>query len=143
MTWLQPVVLRGSRASLVPLGHGHASDLVEALQDGELWKLWYTSIPAPDKLVEFIDQRLAAQAKGNWLPFAVVDNTTGKAVGMTNYLNVEPSHRRLEVGGTWYCKSVQRSELNTQCKLLLLGHAFEALNCIAALTFSITKVAVE
>jgi RimJ/RimL family protein N-acetyltransferase len=131
MTWLQPVVLRGSRASLVPLDHGHANDLVEALQDGELWKLWYTSIPAPDKLVDFIDQRLAAQAKGNWLPVAVVDNTTGKAVGMTNYLNVEPSHRRLEIGGTWYRKSVQRSELNTQCKLLLLGHAFEALNCIA------------
>jgi RimJ/RimL family protein N-acetyltransferase len=131
MTWLQPVVLRGSRASLVPLEPGHASDLVEALHDGELWKLWYTSIPAPDKLAEFIDQRLATQAKGSGLPFAVLDNTTGKAVGMTNYLNVEPAHRRLEIGGTWYRKSVQRSELNTQCKLLLLGHAFETLSCIA------------
>src|SRR3982074_1918850 len=87
MTWLQPVVLRGSRASLVPLDHGHANDLVEALQDGELWKLWYTSIPAPDKLVDFIDQRLAAQAKGNWLPFAVVDNTTGKAGGRTKHFD--------------------------------------------------------
>src|SRR5713101_6208837 len=90
MTWLQPVVLRGSRASLVPLNRGHANDLVEALQDGELWKLWYTSIPAPDKLVDFIDQRLAEQAKGTWLPFAVVDNRTGKAVGVTNFLNAEP-----------------------------------------------------
>ena len=131
MTWLQPVVLRGPRASLVPLNGGHANDLVEALQDGELWKLWYTSIPAPDKLVDFIDHRLAAQANGTWLPFAVVDNTTGKAVGMTNYLNAEPGHRRVEIGGTWYRKSVQRSGVNTQCKLLLLGHAFDALHCIA------------
>jgi N-acetyltransferase len=131
MTWLQPVALRGSRASLVPLEHGHVTDLVEAIRDGELWKLWYTSVPAPDKLAEVIDQRLALQARGIWLPFAVLDNTTGKAVGMTNYMNVEPAHRRLEIGATWYRKSVQRSELNTQCKLLLLGHAFETLNCIA------------
>ena len=131
MTWLQPVLLQGSRASLAPLSHGHTNDLVEALQDGELWKLWYTSIPAPDKLGEFIDQRLAAQAKGSLLPFAVIDNTTAKAVGMTNYLNVEPDHRRVEIGGTWYRKSVQRSQVNTQCKFLLLDHAFDALRCIA------------
>jgi hypothetical protein len=89
MTWLRPVELRGSQVSLVPLNHGHANDLVEALCDGELWKLWYTSIPSPDKLVDFIDQRLAAQAKGTLLPFAVLDNATGKAVGTTNYLNVD------------------------------------------------------
>src|SRR5215471_2480381 len=89
MAWLQPVALRGPRASLVPLAHDHANDLVEAVQDGELWKLWYTSIPAPDRLTDFIGQRLAAQAKGTCLPFAVLDNATGKAVGMTNYLNVD------------------------------------------------------
>jgi RimJ/RimL family protein N-acetyltransferase len=131
MTWLHPVVLRGSHATLVPLDHSHANDLVEAVQDGELWKLWYTSIPSPDTLAEFINRRLAAQAKGTVLPFAVLDSATGKAVGMTNYLNVEPDHRRVEIGGTWYRKSVQRSALNTQCKLLLLAHAFEALHCIA------------
>jgi len=131
MSWLQPVALKGSRASLVPLDHGHASDLVEALHDGELWKLWYTSIPSPDKLVDFIDRRLAAQAKGSLLAFAVLDNAAGKAIGMTNYLNVEPDHRRLEIGGTWYRKSVQRSAVNTQCKLLLLAHAFDTLRCIA------------
>ena len=131
MSWLQPVALKGSRASLVPLDHGHASDLVEALHDGELWKLWYTSIPSPDKLVDFIDRRLAAQAKGSLLAFAVLDNATGKAIGMTNYLNVEPDHRRLEIGGTWYRKSVQRSAVNTQCKFLLLAHAFDTLRCIA------------
>src|SRR5712672_1914133 len=118
MTWLQPVALRGSHASLVPLAHDYADDLVAAAQDGELWKLWYTSIPAPDRLTDFIAQRLAAQQKGTCLPFAILDNTTGKAVGMTNYLNVDPDHRRVEIGGTWYRKSVQRSEVNTQCKLL-------------------------
>ena len=131
MTWLQPVELRGTRASLVQLAHRHASDLAEALRDGELWKLWYTTIPAPDRLGDFIDQRLAGQARGALLPFAVLDNATGKAVGMTNYLNIEPDHRRVEIGGTWYRKSVQRSPINTECKLLLLGHAFDALHCIA------------
>jgi N-acetyltransferase len=131
MSWLQPVVLRGSRASLEPLAHRHADDLIEALHDGELWKLWYTSIPAPNNLVEFIDQRLTAQAKGTLLPFAVIDNTTHKAVGMTNYLNIEPDHRHVEIGGTWYRKSVQRTQINTQCKFLLLDHAFGVLQCIA------------
>jgi N-acetyltransferase len=131
MAWLEPVRLQGSRASLTPLTHNHANELVEALRDGELWKLWYTSIPAPDEIANFIDQRLAAQAKGTCLPFAVLDNATGKAVGMTNYLNIEPDHRRLEIGGTWYRKSVQRSQVNTECKLLLLGHAFDVLRCIA------------
>ena len=98
MAWLEPVRLQGSRASLAPLTHGHANDLVEALRDGELWKLWYTSIPAPDTLASFIDQRLAAQANGTCLPFAVLDNATGKAIGMTNYLNIEPDHRRVEIG---------------------------------------------
>ncbi len=131
MAWLEPVLLQGSRASLAPLTHSHTYDLAEAVRDGELWKLWYTSIPAPDHIGNFIDQRLAAQAKGSCLPFAVLDSATGKAIGMTNYLNVEPDHRRLEIGGTWYRKNVQRSQVNTECKLLLLGHAFDALRCIA------------
>ena len=131
MAWLEPVRLQGSRASLTPLTHNHANELVEALRDGELWKLWYTSIPASDEIANFIDERLAAQAKGTCLPFAVLDNATGKAVGITNYLNIEPDHRRLEIGGTWYRKSVQRSHVNTECKLLLLGHAFDVLRCIA------------
>jgi N-acetyltransferase len=131
MSWLQPILLQGSRVTLAPLSHNHTNDLIEALHDGELWRLWYTSIPAPDKLTEFIDQRLAAQATGRWLPFTVLENATGKAVGMTNYLNAEPDHRRVEIGGTWYRKSLQRSHVNTECKLLLLEHAFEALRCIA------------
>ena len=131
MAWLEPLLLQGSRASLAPLVQSHANDLTEAVCDGELWKLWYTSIPAPEKMADFIDQQLLAQTKGTCLPFAVLDNATGKAVGMTNYLNIEPDHRRLEIGGTWYRKSVQRSEVNTECKLLLLGHAFDTLRSIA------------
>jgi RimJ/RimL family protein N-acetyltransferase len=131
MAWLEPLLLQGSRASLAPLVQSHANDLTEAVCDGELWKLWYTSIPAPEKMADFIDQQLLAQTKGTCLPFAVLDNATGKAVGMTNYLNIEADHRRLEIGGTWYRKSVQRSEVNTECKLLLLGHAFDTLRSIA------------
>jgi RimJ/RimL family protein N-acetyltransferase len=131
MAWVEPVRLQGARASLVPLAQSHAHELGEAVRDGELWRLWYTAIPAPDKVADFIELRLSAQAKGALLPFAVLDNATGKAAGMTNYLNIEPDHRRLEIGGTWYRKSVQRSELNTECKLLLLGHAFDTLHSIA------------
>src|SRR5690242_8124446 len=96
VVWIKPVSLQGSRATLVPLAHTHADELAEGLRDGELWRLWYTHIPSPDKLADFIGQRLAAQADGTLLPFAVIDNATRKAVGMTNYLNIEPEHRRLE-----------------------------------------------
>ena len=101
------------------------------MKDGELWTLWYTTIPEPEKMGAEIDRRLALQTKGSMLPFAVIDNTTGKAVGMTTYMNVDAANRRVEIGSTWYAKRVQRSALNTQCKLLLLTHAFEKLDCIA------------
>jgi RimJ/RimL family protein N-acetyltransferase len=131
VAWIKPVSLQGLRATLVPLAHSHADELAEALRDGELWLLWYTHIPSPERLADFIGQRLAAQANGTLLPFAVIDHATRKAVGMTNYLNIEPEHRRLEIGGTWYRTGVQRSSINTECKILLLRHAFEALACIA------------
>jgi len=131
MTWLQPVTLRSSRATLEPLAHSHGDDLIEAVKDGELWRLWYTTIPEPEKMGAEIDRRLALQAKGSMLHFAVIDNLSRKAVGMTTYMNVEPAHRRVEIGSTWYRRSVQRTDLNTQCKLMLLTHAFETLDCIA------------
>ena len=131
MTWPPPVTLRASRATLEPLAQQHHADLVEAVKDGELWRLWYTTIPEPEKIGAEIDRRLALQTKGSMLPFAVIDNTTGKAVGMTTYMNIDAAHRRVEIGSTWYRKGVQRTDLNTQCKLLLLGHAFETLDCIA------------
>jgi RimJ/RimL family protein N-acetyltransferase len=131
MTWPPPVTLRSSRATLEPLDHRHKDDLIEATKDGELWRLWYTSVPSPEGMSAEIDRRLGLQKAGSMLPFAVIDNTSGRSVGMTSYMNIDAAHRRLEIGSTWYRKSVQRSELNTQCKLLLLGHAFDTLNCIA------------
>jgi RimJ/RimL family protein N-acetyltransferase len=131
MPWLTPVTLRASRATLVPLSQAHHDDLAEATRDGELWKLWYTLVPSPEQMAGEIDRRLGLQAAGSMLPFAVIDTPTGRAVGMTTYMNVDSVNRRVEIGSTWYRKSVQRTELNTQCKLLLLTHAFQALQCIA------------
>jgi RimJ/RimL family protein N-acetyltransferase len=101
------------------------------VRDGELWNLWYTFVPPPEKMRAEIDRRLGLQQQGSMLPFAVLDPSTGAAVGMTTYMHIEAEFRRLEIGSTWYRKSVQRSALNTECKLMLLTHAFEALGCIA------------
>jgi N-acetyltransferase len=129
--WLQPVTLRSARVRLEPLGQQHHDGLVEALEDGELWRLWYTTVASPETLAAEIDRLLGQQAAGSRLPFAVIDAATDKPVGMTTYMNADAANRRLEIGATWYRRSVQRSDLNSHCKLLLLGHAFEALGCIA------------
>jgi RimJ/RimL family protein N-acetyltransferase len=130
MPWLEPVTLRGAHARLEPLSHDHRDALVEAAKDGELWKLWYTTVPKPEIMGKEIDRRLDLQAKGSMLPFTVFD-AEGRISGMTTYMNVDAANRRVEIGSTWYAVRVQRSALNTQCKLLLLGHAFETLDCIA------------
>ena len=130
MPWPEPITLRGTHAVLEPLSQTHHDDLVAAAQDGELWKLWYTIIPEPAKMRAEIDRRLDLQAKDAMLPFAVISASTSKAVGMTGYWNVDAPNRRVEIGGTWYRKSMQRTALNTDCKLLLLTHAFEFLDCI-------------
>jgi N-acetyltransferase len=130
MPWPEPVTLRGAHATLEPLSHHHHDDLVEAVKDGELWNLWFTIVPEPAKMRAEIDRRLALRANGSMLPFAVVDNPSGKAVGMTTYMNIDAPNRRVEIGSTWYRKSAQRTVLNTECKLLLLAHAFESLQCI-------------
>ena len=130
MAFLQPVTLSGPHATLVPLLAAHLSGLVDAARDGELWKLWYTAIPSPEGMAAEIERRLGLLAKDSMLPFTVID-ADGRIAGMSTYMNVDGAHRRVEIGSTWYAKRVQRSPLNTQCKLLLLGHAFETLNCIA------------
>ena len=130
MPFLEPVTLRGAYARLEPLSPAHHDALVEAVRDGELFKLWYTAIPSPEGMAKEIDRRLALQAAGSMLPFTVVD-ADGKIAGMTTYMNVDAINRRVEIGSTWYAKRVQRSALNTQCKRLLLAHAFETLDCIA------------
>ena len=131
MSWLEPVTLEGVHVRLEPLSAAHHDDLVTAVRDGELWTLWYTTVPEPAGMSAEIERRLALQKSGSMLPFAVVDARSGEAVGMTTYMNVDAVNRRVEIGSTWYRKSVQRTPLNTECKLLLLTHAFEALGCIA------------
>lgn len=130
MPWLEPVTLRGAHARLEPLSHDQSEGLTEAARDGELWKLWYTSVPSPEGMTKEIDRRLGLQAVGTMLPFTVFD-ADGRISGMTTYMNVDAANRRVEIGSTWYAKRVQRTAVNTQCKLLLLTHAFEWLNCIA------------
>ena len=131
MTWIQPVTLQSARVTLAPLETRHLEGLREAVADGELWNLWYTHVARPEWMAAEIDRRLALQAAGAMLPFTVIDNATRKPVGMTTFMNIDAANRRVEIGGTWYRKSVQRSNLNTQSKLLLLTHAFETLECIA------------
>jgi len=128
---VQPVTLKGQHVELIPLSLDHTEAQIAAVEDGELWKLWYTSAPAPEKMREEIERRLALQAAGSMLPFTVIDPATGKVAGMTTFMNIDAANRRVEIGSTWYAKSVQRSGLNTEAKLLLLGHAFDALDCIA------------
>jgi RimJ/RimL family protein N-acetyltransferase len=130
MPWPDPVTLHGTHARLEPLSHEHHAGLVEAVEDGELWKLWYTSVPRPEDMTKEIDRRLGLHKAGTMLPFTVLD-AAGKIAGMTTYMNVDAANRRVEIGSTWYAKRVQRTPLNTQCKLLLLQHAFESIDCIA------------
>jgi len=131
MIWLESTLLQSPRVTLAPLDRAHLDALLEAVADGELWKLWYTSVPRPQDMAAEIERRLKLRSEGSMLPFAVIDNATAQAVGMTTYMNIDATNRRLEIGGTWYRKRVQRSDLNTHSKLLLLSHAFESLDCIA------------
>jgi RimJ/RimL family protein N-acetyltransferase len=124
-------VLAGPGARLLPLSMDHHDELVGAVRDGELWKLWYTSIPEPETMRAEIARRLELQDRGTMLPFAVQASDSGRIVGMTTYLNIDAPNRHLEIGATWYRRSVQRTALNTQCKLLLLTHAFEDRDAIA------------
>jgi RimJ/RimL family protein N-acetyltransferase len=123
--------LSGKQVALLPLSQDHHDELVEAVKDGELWKLWYTTVPEPAKMRSEIDRRLELQNEGSMLPFTVFEHLTRQAVGMTTYMNIDAPNRRLEIGSTWYRKRVQRTALNTECKFLLLQHAFESLDCIA------------
>ena len=130
MSWPKPVTLHSKTVQLEPLSIDHVSDLINAVKDGNLYNHWYTSIPQPKNMKMEIERRLKLQDMGTMLPFAVISLKTEKAVGMTTYMNVDKENKRVEIGSTWYAKSVQRTSLNTECKLVLLEHAFEKLNCI-------------
>ncbi|WP_371225742.1 GNAT family N-acetyltransferase [Roseovarius sp. 2305UL8-3] len=123
--WPEPITLHGTHAVLEPLSQTHAKALAEAAEGVQ--GLWYMMIPTPEGVLAEIERR---QATANMLPFAIL-NDQGVAVGMTTYMNIEAAHRRVEIGSTWLGKSAQRGPINTECKLMLLTHAFEALECIA------------
>ena len=129
--FVDPITLKGEHATLEPLSREHEAGVKAAAADGDLWQLWYTSVPAPDKVAAWIDASLAMREKLGAMPFVIRDNASGDIVGSTRYFNVEPAHRRLEIGHTWHAKRVQRTAINTECKLMLLTHAFETLACIA------------
>ena len=127
MAWLEPVTLSGRHATLEPLAEAHEEALSRAAADGELWRLWYTTVPRPEAVGAEIRRRLGLFAGGSMLPFAIRDAASGELVGMTTYMNADAANRRVEIGSTWLAKSAQRGLVNTECKLMLLRHAFETL----------------
>jgi len=130
IAWTTPPSLQGRHVALEPLASGHADGLRIALGDGELSRCWYTNVPAPEGVEAWIDAALAMQARGDAWAFAVLD-AQGKVVGSTRYYDMDAGVPRVQIGYTFYASRVQRTGLNTEAKLLLLGHAFDALGCIA------------
>lgn len=129
--FLEAPVLRGDHVVLEPLAPEHEAELAEAVQEGELWRLWVTRIPSPQEMAAEIRRRLTEHEAGTMVPWTVRDARTGRAVGMTTYMNVRPDNRRLEIGSTWLALSAQRTAVNPEAKLLLLTRAFEDLDCVA------------
>lgn len=129
--WLKQTSLENQWVKLVPLTLAYRQSLIEASNDGNLSRLWFTSVPNEQGIDAYIEMALQTQSQGLALPFVVIDKQTEKVLGCTRFCNANSAHRRLEIGYTWYRKSVQKSAINTACKLLLLSHAFEQLNTIA------------
>jgi N-acetyltransferase len=128
--WAKPVALAGRHAALEPLAESHAEEMRAALAGAELAAAWYTNVPDPSGVEAYIAAALAAQARGQALPFAVRD-AAGELVGSTRYYDLDAAVPRLSIGYTWYAPKAQRTGVNTEAKLLLLGHAFETLGCVA------------
>ena len=129
MIKLHPITLEGHGVRLEPLAQEHHDGLVAAACDGRLWELWFTSVPEPEQMQLYISQALAGQQEGHTLPWTVRDLTSGAIIGSTRYHDIVKEIDRVEIGYTWYAKRWQRSHVNTGCKLLLLGHAFDGLGC--------------
>jgi RimJ/RimL family protein N-acetyltransferase len=129
MIKLSPITLEGHNIRLEPLTLEHEADLSAAAADGELWNLWFTSVPKPEETKTYIETALAGYQAGHMLPWAVRELTTGKIIGSTRYHDVVANIDRVEIGYTWYAKSWQKSHVNTVCKLLLLAHAFDTMGC--------------
>lgn len=131
MTFAQTPVLENAWVRLEPLAHGHTEQLAAAVSVGDLWATWYTAIPTPEGMAAEIDRRLALQADGFMAPWAVVELVSGRAVGMTTYMNIDAPNRRVEIGSTWLGREEQGTAVNPAAKLSLLTRAFEELDCIA------------
>lgn len=129
--WLSEVELQGKHVTLQPLRKEHAKSLVEAASDGELWNLWFTGVPSATTIDAHIEEALSAKAQGLALPFIVIDNATQSIIGSTRFCNADSTNQRVEIGYTWYAKRFQKTLVNTECKYLLLSHAFDALSAIA------------
>ena len=129
--WIEPIVLLGKHATLEPMDHRHIPGLQAAARDGQLWKLWYTSVPSPDATETWVEQALQRRDRFGEMPFVIHEHKTNKVIGSTRFLNVDEQNQRLEIGYTWYAETYQRTAMNTECKLLLLTHAFEQLSSIA------------
>ena len=130
-SWPPEFIADGKNVRLEISREEHAVDLAAAVAKGELHKLWYTMIPEPDGISDEIQRRLELREQGSMLPFTIIDKSSEKPVGMTTYMNIDAISPRLEIGSTWICPSVQKTPINTECKYLLLKHAFEELHCIA------------
>jgi len=136
VSFLEPITLTGRHVILEPLRPAHHDGLVEAARDGQLWNLWYTSVPTPEEMAAEIRRRLGLQEQGSMLPFTtrLIDPATGgpgRIIGMTTYMNIDPGTPRVEIGSTWNAASVQGTGTNADSKLLLLSHAFDVLGCPA------------
>jgi RimJ/RimL family protein N-acetyltransferase len=131
MTFAATPTLTNDRVTLEQLRLEHRDDLAIAVETDDLWRTWYTHIPAPSAMDGEIERRLALQEKGHMAPWAVIDGASGRAVGMTTYCNLDPVNRRLEIGSTWLGRASQGTGINSAAKLLLLTRAFEELDCIA------------
>jgi len=125
----KPATLEGHGVRLEPLSREHEKDLAEAAQDGKLWELWFTSVPAPGETAKYIETALQGQKEGHMLPWAVRESSSGRIVGSTRYHDIIAAADRVEIGYTWYARRCQRSHVNSACKLLLFSHAFEKIGC--------------
>jgi N-acetyltransferase len=126
-----PATLEDAHVVLEPLSPGHVPSLEAAAADGELWRLWFTSVPAPGEMTAYVEKALAGQREGKMLPFVIRERGTGELVGSTRFYDMVDDPRRVAIGYTWYARRWQKSHLNTACKRLLLEHAFERLGCVA------------
>lgn len=129
--WNSPTILVGNKVKLVPLESNHTTQLLEAASDGKLWELWYTSVPSASTVNQYVGSALLQRKEKTSLPYVVIDKSDNTIIGTTRYCNIDSINHRLEIGYTWYAKKYHRTSVNTECKYLLLRHAFEQFHCIA------------